>query len=168
MHKRTADSNSPLPVPLARSLPPDEIAPFLRSLVGLPPSDLPTDDDAAALGRGPSHPVGLVDPSAWIVWGLAGLDACAVPSEIIDVQGRRDPWVPPIRVMVREARRAAIVIAMHRHRGNMTHAAKALGTSRRLVRDALKAAGLYPWGAPAIETTSTTALDGASEQGGQA
>ena len=156
MHKHTADPNSPLPVPLARSLPPDEIAPFLRSLVGLPPSDPPADDGAAGLAHGPSSPAGMVDASAWITWGLCGLRACAMPSEIGD---GRLPWVPPIRVMVREARRAAVLIAMHRHRGNVTQAAKALGPSRRAVRDALKAAGRYPWGAPTIETTSTAAID---------
>jgi Bacterial regulatory protein, Fis family len=169
MPKRIADPSPPLPVPLARPLPPDEIAPFLRSLVGLPASDPTQGDDAAALVRGPSSPVSMVDASAWIAWGLAGLHACAVPSEITDGQAPHDPWVPSIRVMVSEARRAAIVIAMHRHRGNMTRAAKALGTSRRALRDALKGAGLYPWdAAPAIDTTSTTAVDSGDGHGGQA
>lgn len=58
----------------------------------------------------------------------------------------------PIRHVVAEARRVAVVVAMHRYGGNLSNAAKALGTSRRALRETLKGAGLYPWaGAPATD-----------------
>lgn len=126
--------------PVARSLPAAEVAAFLRSLVGLPPTDREGAVDA-------SRPAPrAVDATAWIGWALAGLYACALPSEHDGEARRGGPWVPPIRAAVREARRAAAVIAMVRHGGNVTRAAQALGTSRRSLRDTLKAAGLYPWG----------------------
>ena len=130
--------------PIARELPTAEVAAFLRSLVGLPPSD---SEGTEVAGR--AAPA-AIDASAWIGWALAGLHACALPSEHAregDGQARRrGPWVPSVHVMVREARRVAVVVAMHRHGGNLSRAAMALGTSRRSLRSALKAAGLYPWG----------------------
>jgi hypothetical protein len=127
--------------PIARNLPVAEVAAFLRALVGLPP----TDGEGAVDASRPAPRA--VDVTAWIGWALAGLYACALPSENAEGEARRrGPWVPPIRAMVREARRAAAVIAMVRHGGNVTRAAEALGTSRRALRDTLKRAGLYPWG----------------------
>jgi hypothetical protein len=70
--------------------------------------------------------------------------------------------------MVAEARRVAMVIAMHRHDGNITHASAALGTSRRALRDALKRAELYPWGGASEgddaseDDASATATDAAN------
>lgn len=136
-------ANPGTPQPIARNLPAAEVAAFLRSLVGLPP----TDGEGAVDASRPAPRA--VDATAWIGWALAGLYACALPSENAereDEARRGGPWVPPIRGMVREARRAAAVIAMVRHGGNVTRAAQALGTSRRSLRDTLKAAGLYPWG----------------------
>jgi DNA-binding NtrC family response regulator len=119
-----------------------------------------------------------VDAAAWIGWALAGLYACALPGENAegenaegeDAEARRGgPWVPPIRVMVREARRVAVVVAMHRHGGNITHAAEALGTSRRSLRDTLKTAGLYPWAGMTDDDdddASTTRRAGSDVPGG--
>lgn len=139
----TVESNQPGPI--ARNLPTAEVAVFLRSLVGLPPTD--GEGTMVAKRSAPQ----AVDATAWIAWALAGLYACALPStnpggEDDGEPTRRGPWAPSIRTMVREARRAAVVVAMHRHGGNLTHAATALGTSRRALRDTLKTAGLYPWG----------------------
>lgn len=151
--------------PVARALPAAEVAAFLRSLVGLPPSDRESPEVA-----GRPAPV-AIDATAWIGWTLAGLYACALPSTDVDdedegVSRRRGPWVPPIRIMMREARRVAVVVAMHRHDGNLTHAAEALGTSRRALRDTLKHAGLYPWGGVAEDddegADGTTTDDAAS------
>lgn len=133
------------PKPIARELPTAEVAAFLRSLVGLPPSE---HEGAEITGR--AAPT-AVDATAWIGWALAGLYACALPSGLAededeDALRNRGPWVPSIRGMVKEARRTAVVVAMHRHDGNLSRAAKALGTSRRSLRETLRAAGLYPWG----------------------
>lgn len=141
-----SESNPPPELPILRELPAAEVAAFLRSLAGLPPAD----HQGVEVG---SRPVpGAVDVVSWIAWALAGLYACALPStgpRGEDEPGRRGPWVPPVRVLMREARRVAVVVAMHRHDGNLTRAATALGTSRRVLRDTLKAAGLYPWGGAA-------------------
>ena len=137
-------ANPGTPQPIARNLPAAEVAAFLRSLVGLPP----TDGEGTVDATRPAPRA--VDAAAWIGWALAGLYACALPDEDAERDDgeamRRGPWVPPIRATVREARRVAVVIAMVRHGGNLTHAAEALGTSRRSLRATLKAGGLYPWG----------------------
>lgn len=147
------------PHPIARTLPAAEVAAFLRSLVGLPPSD---GEDAVAARRPAPR---SVDASAWIGWALAGLYACALPSELAEDEDdgstrQRGPWVPPIRRVVAEARRVAVVVAMHRHGGNLSHAATALGTSRRALRATLKGAGLYPWaGATTAHDDHDAAID---------
>ena len=127
--------------PIARTLPAADVAAFLRSLVGLVPAD---DESAVDASRPAPH---AIDAKAWIAWVLGGLYACALPidteGENIDEAKRRPPWVPRVRVMVAEARRVAMVIARHRHGGNITHASEALGTSRRALREALKRAGAY-------------------------
>jgi hypothetical protein len=165
----------------ARDLPAAEVAAFLRSLVGLPPAV----GEGAVDGKRPAPRT--VDASAWIGWALAGLYACALPGELDEDEDddrarRRGPWVPPIRRLVAEARRVAVVVAMHRHGGNLSSAAKALGTSRRALRESLKVAGLYPWaGASATDDgedrddaadvhddASTTTDDDACTEGGQA
>lgn len=128
------------PRPIPRELPTAEVAVFLRALVGLPPSDR----EGAGFADRPAP--AAIDATAWIGWALAGLYACAMPSEDEGQAPRRGPWAPSVRVMVREARRVAVVVAMHRSGGNLSHAAVALGTSRRALRSALRAAGLYPWG----------------------
>jgi DNA-binding transcriptional LysR family regulator len=150
--------------PTARNLPTDEVAAYLCALTGLARSD----GEGAVDAKRPAPRA--VDATAWIAWALAGLYACALPSEIAEGEESRGPWVPPIRVMVREARRAAVVLAMVRHAGNFTHAAKALGTSRKALRDTLKAAGLYPWGGASEgddDDASTPALEGSDMEGGE-
>jgi len=112
---------------------------FLRALVGLPP----VDGESTVGAKRPAPRA--VDANAWIGWALAGLYACALPTRKVEGEDSR-PWAPPIRVVVREARRVAVVIAMYRHDSNLTQAAIALGTSRRALREDLKRAGLYPWG----------------------
>lgn len=140
-----------------------EVAAFLSSLVGLPPSGL---ESAEVTGR--AAPT-AIDAAAWVGWALAGLYACALPSEHIRDTGSgspcRDPWVPSIRVMMKEARRIAVVVAMHRHDGNLSRAATALGTSRRVLRETLKTAGLYPWGGASPNADPSSATTETAEGG---
>lgn len=92
-------------------------------------------------GRLPEHLPDCVDATGWLAWALVGLHVFARPVDQ-DHSGSR---IPTIRAAGREARLVAIVVAMLRHRGNLSRAAKALETSRRALREHLKAEGLYPW-----------------------
>lgn len=82
--------------------------------------------------------------------GIAGLAAAHVgqdpPNDSTRAESRAStavPWVPSIRDVVTAARHLVVELAMLYHGGNITRAAAALGTSRRALRDSLKAAGLY-------------------------
>lgn len=55
------------------------------------------------------------------------------------------PVVPSILETTVEARHVATVLAMIHAKGNISHAAATLGTSRRCVRDILRMMQLYPW-----------------------
>lgn len=133
------------PQPITRPLQLAEIAPFLHSVVGLPPWERTQGEDAAALGRQSLPPVVRLDATGWIAWALGGLHVFAVPGEDGDSEGPCGPWVPSIRAAVSEAQRTATVLAMLRHGGNQTHAAAAASTSRRALRETLRRIGLYPW-----------------------
>ena len=119
--------------PPLRTLSSPDLAGFLRIAVGLPPLEA-----NPAVDRTPV----TIDAEAWAAWCLAGLHACALPTtrtsgeDDDDETKRRGPWVPSVRVMGREARRVAVVVAMHRHGGNLSRAATALGMSRRALREA--------------------------------
>lgn len=82
-----------------------------------------------------------VDVDAWIAWVLAGA-----------------PLFSRTLPTVGEARDAAthvlIVIAFARAGGNASAAARALRSSRKVLRDLMRRLGLYPWRA-----------DGRSDQG---
>lgn len=124
--------------PTTSASPVVEVAAFLRFLVGL----LPANDESRPTPR-------AVDAEVWIAWVLAGLHACALPrrteSENAGKANGRRPWMPPVGVLVAEARRVATVIAMRRYGGNLTHASKALGVERQALRRALRRFGMYPW-----------------------
>lgn len=108
---------------------------------------------AVADGNGRVQGVGRarLDMDAWLVWAEVGLDLFVTPSPAEDSEEagekRHLPGVAALNLntIVGEARRIAIVVAMVRARGNLSHAAKDLGTSRNALRGQLKAAGLYPW-----------------------
>lgn len=103
----------------------------LRSAVGLRPHDIAPGEHAGALGEPQAALVVGVDLGAWIAWALAGLPLFS-----------REP-VPTMARTVAVARRVVLGVTMERVGGNMTHAAAALGMSRRGVRERLKVAGLY-------------------------
>lgn len=82
--------------------------------------------------------------------GIAGLAAARVVHGPPDDPKRTEPrpptpaqWMPSIRAVLTEARHLLVELAMLHHGGNISRAAAALGTSRRALRDSLKAAGLY-------------------------
>ena len=51
--------------------------------------------------------------------------------------------LPSFRTVMAEARGVLLALSKGRHRGNITQMVRALGASRRAVRDYLKQAGLY-------------------------
>lgn len=53
--------------------------------------------------------------------------------------------VPKLVTVRSKAQLLAIEIALTKHNGNISQAAKALDTSRRALRDKLKLANRYPW-----------------------
>jgi hypothetical protein len=120
---------SSLAWPETRSVPRHEVASFLHALLGLTPLELPEA----------RQPLITIDAWAWIEWALAGLSACAVPKDTWD---RPVPWTPPYQTLETAGRIVAVRLAFGRCGENITHTAAALGTSRRVVRDALVKAGL--------------------------
>ncbi|MEX1365264.1 MAG: helix-turn-helix domain-containing protein [Nannocystaceae bacterium] len=74
-----------------------------------------------------------LDEEAWLAWCIAGLS-------LFD---RHDP--PTLRSAVAEARRVSMTMAMTRAGGNLSAAARTLGTSRKALRDNLRALSMYPW-----------------------
>jgi len=115
-----------------RDVAPGDIARVLRAVLGLPPDQHAPGELAAFVQPMPAV-VHRVDAGGWIAWCMTGLAVFA--------HGE-----PPIITRVRtEARRLALSLAMLRSKGNITNAAQALGTSRKALRDGLRAAGLYPW-----------------------
>lgn len=114
---------------------------LLRAAVGSPLLAPLPDEDAGIMGR-PLPDAMAIDASAWVAWCLAGLHTC----ERLDL--RQDPdddgtsWLD---VVGEDAKRVASVLAMRRAGGNTSHAATGLRTSRRALRERLRAAGLHPW-----------------------
>ncbi|MEX1366414.1 MAG: hypothetical protein AB1Z98_25035, partial [Nannocystaceae bacterium] len=93
------------------------------------------------------------DTPAWLIWLLAGL-----PSVVDDVDADAlTVWVvhgivlfaersaPSLRDSKDAGRRAVASLAMHRTGGNLSRASRDTGTSRKVFREALRAAGLHPW-----------------------
>lgn len=132
------------PEPITRPLLADEIAPLLRSVAGLPHWDRTLGEEVAVLARPSSAPIHRLDAAGWIAWTLGGLHVFAVPGQAANDPERGAPWIPSLQAAVDEARRTVIALALLRFRGNLTHTAVALGTSRRALRSHMKRLGLYP------------------------
>jgi len=100
--------------------------------VALPP-DRPHPEEAAAalIHPIPTHP--RLDAGGWLAWSLAGL-------RLFD-----GPDLPQLRDARDEARHLLVSLAMLRNRGTISRSARALGTSRKVLRDHLREAALYPW-----------------------
>lgn len=74
-----------------------------------------------------------LDVEGWLAWMLCGLPLFTHSD------------LPTLRSTNDRVRLLLAVLAMARNQGNFTHAAEQLQTSRRLIRDSLDEAGLYPW-----------------------
>jgi hypothetical protein len=105
----------------------------LRASLGLPPNEPHPEEDAATLGRALPDVVEDLDPGAWLAWAQAGL--------LLFSGGT----IPSVRNATSAGRRVALALAMRRTAGNISASAKALQTSRKVMREQLRAEGLYPW-----------------------
>lgn len=113
-------------------IPPTHLQESLRILLAHRATCPLPGEDAATMPHA-LPPTVTVDPGAWIAWCLVGL-------RLFD-----GPHLPPYRVALAETRRVLLALAMLRHRGNLSRAAKALQLSRKIMREHLRVAGLYPW-----------------------
>lgn len=109
-----------------------EAAVVLRSLLGMAP-DEPIPEITVALRRSMPLATDSLDRIGWLAWCLVGL--------VLFADG-----LPDLRRIRLESKRVAVVLGMFRAAGNISRAARALGVSRKVLRDNLRAAGLYPWG----------------------
>ena len=137
-----APSHAPVMDPLAypalhrtelRDVAPGDVARFLRAMLGLPPGQPAPGELAATVRRSMPAVVRGLDAGGWIAWCLAGM--------AVFTEGPR-PLMSRVRA---ESKRLVVSVAMLRSAGNLSRAAKTLGTSRKVLRDNLRAAGLYPW-----------------------
>lgn len=108
----------------------------LRAGLGLPPDEPHPEEDVAALRRPLPDVVENLDPGAWLAWAQAGLLLFSAGT------------MPSVRNAASAGRRVALAFAMRRTAGNISASAKALQTSRKVIREQLQAEGLYPWGKP--------------------
>lgn len=115
-----------------RDVEPADVAEKLRGMLGLLSVQPAPGEAAASLGRSLPSLVQGLDAGGWIAWCLVGL--------ILFGES-----FPPLAMVRRESKRFAVSLAMLRAQGNISAAARMLGTSRKVLRDNLQDAGLYPW-----------------------
>jgi len=108
------------------------VALMLRAAAGARLDRAGVGELAASLGRALPPMSDAFDSAGWIGWCSAGLAVF-------------EHGPPTSRIAVREAIRIVAVLAMLRTAGNLTHAARQLGTSRRSFRERLVSLGCYPW-----------------------
>lgn len=126
-------------------LPKTPVQQSLRALLGLPaPLPLPGEESASWPQPSPQPQPTTVDPGAWIAWCMVGLPL---------FDGTR---LPPLRLALSQARRMLLALAMLRGRGTITRAAASLQLSRKVLRDNLRALGLYPWPEQATQPPART------------
>jgi hypothetical protein len=79
----------------------------------------------------------------WIAWCLTGLPLFS-------------EQFPTLKAARGESKRLVVVLAMLRAQGCISAASAMMGTARKILRDNLKQAGVYPWrpGAAAEQTSS--------------
>lgn len=131
----------PTPAPTRVAVAPAAVLALLRAAVGSPFLAPLPDEDAGTMGD-PLPDAMAIDAGAWVAWCLAGLHVF----ERFDVGQEPDVEAPSwLDVIGDVAKRVVTVLAMRRMSGNLSHAALGLRTSRRVLRERLKAAGLHPW-----------------------
>jgi hypothetical protein len=119
------------PARIRLDIPCTELLGSLRASLGLPPDEPHPDEDAGTVDRSLPDVLDGLDPGAWLAWAKAGL--------LLFSQGT----LPTVRNAASTGRRVTLALAMERSCGNISASAKALGTSRKMVRDHLRAEGLY-------------------------
>ncbi len=127
-------------VPRRVTVAPPTILALLRMAVGSPVLAPLTDEGAGTMRHLPAMMV--IDADAWVAWCIAGLRGC---ERLHLGQAPDDEGTSWLKVFGDEAKRVVMVLAVRRANGNLSHAAAALRTSRRALRERLKEAGLYPW-----------------------
>jgi len=103
----------------------------LKSILGLRPDTEIPAERCASTGRSLPTKIHGVDVGAWVAWSVTGL---------LLFSGDRQPTM---RMVIQESRRLLLALYLGRHDNNITRIAEATGTSRRAVREHLKATGLY-------------------------
>lgn len=109
-----------------------DLAVSLRDALRLPPGECLPGELAATAQRSFPAVVRGLDAGGWIAWCLSGL---------VLFTGE----VPSMKRARVEAKRTVAALAMIQTEGNISSAARILGISRKVLRDNLRAVGLYPW-----------------------
>jgi len=109
-----------------------DVAVLLRAVLGLPSRHPSPGELSAALRRPLPSKVHDLDTGSWIAWCLVGLPLFATDY----------PGLAQVRVV---ATRVAIARAMLVQHGNISRSARMLGITRKVLRDHLRLANLYPW-----------------------
>jgi len=106
-----------------------DVLPLLRLAAGLP-ATAPGPADPFSPASGPQT-LSSLDRTAWLAWSIAGL-------HLFDAAD-----LPTLRQVTQQARHVLLTVALERCEGNISRMARWLGSSRRVVREALRSAGLY-------------------------
>ncbi|MCA9711380.1 MAG: hypothetical protein KDK70_36410 [Myxococcales bacterium] len=120
-------------VTIWRDIDVDELLIELRQILSADYSDLRTDESSAAIGRGIMSPtVKKVDIGALLAWIRVGARLFGSGS------------FPSLRQLRDEAIRVGLALAMGRV-GTISEASRILTCSRKVLRENMDRAGLYPW-----------------------
>lgn len=128
----TTDPDDRRRAPDSRDVAPAEMATLLRAVLGLDPHRPLPEERAADLRR--PFPATIRDVAAgpWLAWCLIGLTLFV------------GPRLPTYRAVIATAKRVIVALAMLRT-DSISRSAMVLGVSRRTLREAMRAAELYPW-----------------------
>lgn len=123
------------------SVRPADVAERLRGALGLSATHPTPGEAAATFGRTMPPVVHGLDADGWIAWCMVGLL----------LFGERFPSLAAVR---RESKRFAVTLAMLRACGRIGAAARMLGATPKVLRDNLRAAGLYGGTSTALPNSS--------------
>ncbi len=105
---------------------------MLRAVLGLAPDEPTAEEQVAELLEVVPTTLHGLDVGAWIAWSVAGLSLfVGKPKTVREAQA--------------ETKRIILTLGMLRADGNISIAAREIGTSRRMLREGLRRFGLYPW-----------------------
>lgn len=102
----------------------------LRSALGCNPHRAAPGENVAFIGRELPETIDKLDVGAWIAWSLCGLELFAGAP-------------PSSKHAASECRRIVLALAMLRAGGNISEAARLVGSSRKVLREHLRRLGLY-------------------------